>query len=56
MQQDYMHSPIAALFNSGMVLLLNIWAGKRMGSMIDHAKEMVEVHKAMRMLRACERR
>ncbi|KAF7792733.1 hypothetical protein EIP86_003831 [Pleurotus ostreatoroseus] len=54
--QDYMDSPISALFNSGMVLLLNIWAGKRMGSAIDHMKEMVEVHKAMRMLRACERR
>lgn len=54
MQQDYVHAPISALFNAGMVLLLNIWAGKRMG--IDHAKEMVDVHKAMRMLMESNRR
>lgn len=49
-----MHAPIGVLFNAGMVLLLNLWAGKRMG--IDRAKEMRDVHKVMRMLLECNRR
>ncbi len=46
-----------SLFLAGIILLLNIWGGKRAGSVItDPAKEMADVHKAMKMLKALERR
>ena len=46
-----------AVFGSGIVLLLNIWGGKRAGSAItDPAKEMADVHKAMKMLKSVEYR
>lgn len=46
-----------ALFLGGIILLLNIWGGKRAGSVItDPTKEMADVHKAMKMLKALERR
>ncbi|KAG2018384.1 nuclear protein [Coprinopsis cinerea AmutBmut pab1-1] len=44
-----------AVFTSGIVLLLSIWGGKRSGLSTDPNKEMVDVHKCMRMLRACEK-
>ena len=43
-----------ALFTSGIVLLLNIWGGKRSGLSTDPAKEMADVHKCMRILRLLE--
>ena len=43
-----------ALFTAGIVLLLNIWGGKRSGLSTDPAKEMADVHKCMKMLRALE--
>ncbi|KAI0081043.1 hypothetical protein K474DRAFT_57243 [Panus rudis PR-1116 ss-1] len=49
------HNQIA-LFTSGIVLLLNIWGGKRSGLTIDPAKEMTEVHKCMKMLKHLESR
>ncbi|KAJ3518694.1 hypothetical protein NM688_g9402 [Phlebia brevispora] len=55
-RERYVIAPISAMFNAGMVLLLNIWGGKRSGTVIDHAKEMQEVHKVMRMLKALDRR
>lgn len=48
---------MAALFSSAIVLLLNIWGGKRAGvKSINPMKEMQEVHKAMDLLRALETR
>ncbi|KAI1786446.1 fungal-specific transcription factor domain-containing protein [Ganoderma leucocontextum] len=43
-----------ALFTAGIVLLLNIWGGKRSGLSTDPAKEMADVHKCMKMLRTLE--
>ncbi|KAH8105131.1 fungal-specific transcription factor domain-containing protein [Cristinia sonorae] len=43
-----------ALFTSGLVLLLNIWGGKRSGLSTDPLKEMADVHKCMKMLKAIE--
>ena len=43
-----------ALFTSGIVLLLNIWGGKRSGLSIDPMKEMADVHKCMKMLKLLE--
>lgn len=45
-----------ALFTSAIVLLLNIWGGKRSGLSTDPAKEMADVHKCMRMLKHLEPR
>lgn len=45
-----------ALFASGIVLLLNIWGGKCSGLTTDPAREMEDVHKAMKMLKALESR
>ena len=44
------------LFSSSIVLLLNIWGGKKGGASINPAKEMAEVHKAMEILKALEPR
>ncbi|KAH6913531.1 fungal-specific transcription factor domain-containing protein [Coprinopsis sp. MPI-PUGE-AT-0042] len=43
------------VFTAGIVLLLGIWGGKRSGLSTDPNKEMVDVHKCMKMLRNCER-
>ncbi|KAL4064599.1 fungal-specific transcription factor domain-containing protein [Scleroderma citrinum] len=43
-------------FTAGIVLLLNIWGGKRSGLSTDPAKEMVDVHKCMAFLKLCEKR
>ncbi|KAK7682544.1 hypothetical protein QCA50_014344 [Cerrena zonata] len=45
-----------ALFTSAIVLLLNIWGGKRSGLTTDPAREMADVHKCMRMLKHLEPR
>ena len=45
-----------SLFAAGIVLLLNIWGGKRSGVATDPAREMEDVHKAMKMLKSMERR
>ena len=45
-----------ALFTAGIVLLLNIWGGKRSGLATDPSKEMADVHKCMKMLKAMEPR
>ncbi|KAJ7334168.1 fungal-specific transcription factor domain-containing protein [Mycena albidolilacea] len=45
-----------AVFTAGIVLLLNIWGGKRsgLGLSADSGQEMIEVHRCMRVLRGCE--
>ncbi|KIJ60357.1 hypothetical protein HYDPIDRAFT_117261 [Hydnomerulius pinastri MD-312] len=43
-------------FTAGIVLLLNIWGGKRSGVTTDPAKEMADVHKCMAVLKGCEKR
>ncbi|KAI9070185.1 hypothetical protein FKP32DRAFT_1543831, partial [Trametes sanguinea] len=43
-----------ALFTAGIVLLLNIWGGKRSGLSTDSTKEMADVHKCMKMLKLLE--
>ncbi|EIW84600.1 hypothetical protein CONPUDRAFT_163679 [Coniophora puteana RWD-64-598 SS2] len=46
----------AAAITAGIVLLVNIWGGKRTGLIINPEKEMADVHKCMAMLKLCERR
>uniref|UniRef100_A0A0W0F039 Zn(2)-C6 fungal-type domain-containing protein n=1 Tax=Moniliophthora roreri TaxID=221103 RepID=A0A0W0F039_MONRR len=46
----------AAVFNAGVVLLLNIWGGRRSGLSIDPNREMADVHKCMHVLQMCEKR
>ncbi|EJF60413.1 hypothetical protein DICSQDRAFT_137505 [Dichomitus squalens LYAD-421 SS1] len=41
------------LFTSGLVLLLNLWGGKRSG--LSNEKTMTDVHKCMQMLKHLER-
>ncbi|KAF8072284.1 fungal-specific transcription factor domain-containing protein [Lyophyllum atratum] len=41
-------------FTAGIVLLLNIWGGRRAGLSTDPNKEMIDVHKCMQSLRRCE--
>ncbi|KIK66923.1 hypothetical protein GYMLUDRAFT_239127 [Collybiopsis luxurians FD-317 M1] len=43
-------------FTAGIVLLLNIWGGKRSGLSTDPNKEMADVHKCMQVLKASEKR
>ncbi|KAG0702839.1 fungal-specific transcription factor domain-containing protein [Suillus ampliporus] len=43
-------------FTAGIVLLLNIWGGKRSGLYTDPTKEMADVHKCMSALKLCEKR
>ncbi|KAF8557065.1 hypothetical protein OG21DRAFT_1435731 [Imleria badia] len=43
-------------FTAGIVLLLNIWGGKRSGLSTDPSKEMADVHKCMGLLKSCESR
>ncbi|KAF9256488.1 hypothetical protein L218DRAFT_966338 [Marasmius fiardii PR-910] len=44
---------IGAVFSSGIILLLNIWGGKRSG---DPMREMADVHKCMKALQSVESR
>jgi len=46
----------AAVFSAGIVLLLNIWGGKRSGLSTDATKEMEDVHKCMQVLKTAEKR
>lgn len=43
-------------FSSGVVLLLNIWGGKRSGITTDPNKEMADVHKCMDVLKKSDSR
>ncbi|KAG6370771.1 hypothetical protein JVT61DRAFT_10973 [Boletus reticuloceps] len=43
-------------FTAGIVLLLNIWGGKRSGLSTEPSKEMADVHKCMGLLKSCESR
>ncbi|KAI0692333.1 fungal-specific transcription factor domain-containing protein [Cytidiella melzeri] len=45
-----------ALLSSGVVLLLNIWGGKKSSTSTESMKEMQEVHKAMNIVKALEPR
>ncbi|KAJ6629499.1 hypothetical protein B0H10DRAFT_1987446 [Mycena sp. CBHHK59/15] len=47
---------LKAAFDSAIVLLLNIWSGKKSGLSIDPARELVDVYKCMTLLRQSERR
>ena len=44
------------IFTSGIVLLLNIWGGKRSGININPVKEMEDVHRCMSVLSKTEKR
>jgi hypothetical protein len=43
-------------FTAGIVLLLNIWGGKKSGLSTDPSKEMADVHKCMGLLKSLESR
>ncbi|KAJ7738152.1 fungal-specific transcription factor domain-containing protein [Mycena metata] len=43
-------------FTSGIVLLLNVWSGKRTGVISDTSREMANVYKCMEVVRLCEDR
>ncbi|EEB86584.1 hypothetical protein MPER_16412, partial [Moniliophthora perniciosa FA553] len=44
-----------ALFNSAIVLLLNIWGGQRLGITSDPARELGDVYKCLNVLRFMSR-
>ncbi|KAF7351239.1 Zn(2)-C6 fungal-type domain-containing protein [Mycena sanguinolenta] len=46
---------ISSVFTSGVVLLLNIWSGKRTGLPPQFNSAITEVHKCMATLRVCEK-
>ncbi|KAK0185007.1 fungal-specific transcription factor domain-containing protein [Armillaria mellea] len=50
--------PVTGLlaFDAGIVLLFNIWGGKRTGLSLDPSKEMDDVHKCMKVLRSLDSR
>lgn len=45
-----------ALFNCAVVLLLNVWGGRRLGLSTDRAKEMADVHRCIKVLESNEKR
>ncbi|KAJ7610745.1 fungal-specific transcription factor domain-containing protein [Mycena polygramma] len=47
---------LGTIFNSGLILLLNVWSGKRTGLVSDTHREMVNVHKCMEVMRSYENR
>ncbi|KAJ7495523.1 fungal-specific transcription factor domain-containing protein [Mycena latifolia] len=47
---------LTAVFTSGIVLLLNMWSGKRTGLVPDPSREITNVHKCMEVVRLCEDR
>ncbi|KAF8179593.1 hypothetical protein K438DRAFT_2021624 [Mycena galopus ATCC 62051] len=47
---------LPAVFTSAIVLLLNVWSGKRTGLVPDPSREMANVHKCMEVVRLCEDR
>lgn len=46
----------SSTFASGMVLLLNVWSGKRTGLPPEMTSTIAEVHKCMECIRVCEGR
>ncbi|KAJ6571027.1 fungal-specific transcription factor domain-containing protein [Mycena vulgaris] len=49
-------SLVGATFTSGLVLLLNVWSGKRTGLPPQMNSAISEVHKCMASIRVCEER
>ncbi|KAJ7238334.1 fungal-specific transcription factor domain-containing protein [Mycena haematopus] len=47
---------LPSVFTSAIVLLLNVWSGKRTGLVPDPSREMTNVHKCMEVVRLCEDR
>ncbi|KAJ7731907.1 fungal-specific transcription factor domain-containing protein [Mycena maculata] len=47
---------MSVVFTSALVLLLNVWSGKRTGSMCDPSREIANVHKCMEVIRLCDDR
>ncbi|KAJ7751555.1 fungal-specific transcription factor domain-containing protein [Mycena maculata] len=47
---------LSAAFTSGIVLLLNVWNGKRTGLPPEMNTAITEVHKCMACIRVCEKR
>ncbi|KAJ7605126.1 fungal-specific transcription factor domain-containing protein [Mycena polygramma] len=47
---------MSAAFTSGIILLLNVWSGRRKGLVSDPNREMAHVHKCMEVMRLCEKR
>ncbi|KAJ7670090.1 fungal-specific transcription factor domain-containing protein, partial [Mycena polygramma] len=47
---------LGTIFTSGLILLLNVWGGKRTGIVSDTHREMANVHKCMEVIRFCENR
>ncbi|KAF7372556.1 Zn(2)-C6 fungal-type domain-containing protein [Mycena venus] len=47
---------LPAVFISSIVLLLNVWSGKRTGLVSDPSREISNVHKCMEVVRLCEDR
>ncbi|KAF7375418.1 Zn(2)-C6 fungal-type domain-containing protein [Mycena sanguinolenta] len=47
---------LSAAFTSALVLLLNVWSGKRTGLLPDPGREMANVYKCMEVIRLCEGR
>ncbi|KAJ7179778.1 fungal-specific transcription factor domain-containing protein [Mycena filopes] len=54
------HMPMPVLINpvfiSGLILLLNVWSGKRTGLPAQMNSAIMEVHKCMETIRVCEKR
>lgn len=44
------------VFTAAVVLLLNIWGGKKHALTPDPMKEMIDVYRCMEMLKICEKR
>ncbi|KAJ7676702.1 hypothetical protein DFH06DRAFT_612830 [Mycena polygramma] len=47
---------ISSVFTSGVILLLNVWSGKRTGLPPHLNSAITEVHKCMKAIRVCEKR
>ncbi|KAJ7718356.1 fungal-specific transcription factor domain-containing protein [Mycena maculata] len=47
---------MTAVITSGLVLLLNMWSGKRTGLVPDPSREFANVNKCMEVIRLCEAR
>ncbi|KAJ7617321.1 hypothetical protein FB45DRAFT_1034612 [Roridomyces roridus] len=47
---------LSAVFTSAIMLLLNVWSGKRTGLVPDPSREIANVHKCMAVVRLCETR
>ncbi|KAJ7027175.1 fungal-specific transcription factor domain-containing protein [Mycena alexandri] len=47
---------VSPLFTSALILLLNVWSGKRTGLPPQMNSAIVEVHKCMETIRLCEKR